>query len=136
MAGLPKSYIKKYGITKKAWRMYRASKKKGKSTSKTRKSSKKSRGGNRKVARRGFNTAKIMSMMRMVSLVAPMATRMLESSTPEQKLNRTIADYTGYHLRDGTWSLNNLKRGWLPYLTTSLVTYGIPKLTGLIRKLI
>ena len=28
MAGLPKSYIKKYGISKKAWRMYRASKRK------------------------------------------------------------------------------------------------------------
>ena len=59
-SGLPKAIIKKYGITKKAWRVYRGRKGKRRKTTKSRKVSRTrrrnptvKRGGGR-VARRGF----------------------------------------------------------------------------------
>lgn len=58
MPGLPKSYIKKYGVSKKAWRMYRASKNKRKSRPKTTKRSVKRtarRRSYRKTRRRSSN---------------------------------------------------------------------------------
>ena len=134
MAGLPKSYIKKYGITKKAWRMYRSSKKKTKSKSKTRKTSNK-KGGKRKLARKGFNTAKIFSLLRTASLLAPVASRLIGPGNMQQKLGWTLEDFTGYSISNQTFKFDRLKRGWLPYLATSVVTHGIPKLTSLIRKL-
>lgn len=53
MTGLPKSIIKKYGITKKAWQMYRGSKKKTKrKTTKTKTSRRKSKTAKKKTKRR------------------------------------------------------------------------------------
>lgn len=134
MAGLPKSYIKKYGITKKAWRMYRASKKKSKSKSKTRKTSNKK--GGRKMAKSGFNTAKIFSLLRTVSLLAPAVSHLLTPTTNQERLIRTVRDYTGYNITHQKLEPNRLLVGWGPYLMTNLMTYGVPKLTKLIRNII
>ena len=64
--GLPKSIIKKYGVSKKAWQVYKEQKKGGRKTkSKSKKSKSKKSGGRKKVAkkktyrRRSFGFGKI-----------------------------------------------------------------------------
>jgi len=55
LAGLPKSYIKKYGISKTAWRKYRASKSRKAPSRKTRKVSRTARRSRRSSRRRSYS---------------------------------------------------------------------------------
>ena len=142
MAGLPKSLIKKYGITKKAWRIFRGRKAK-KRTSKTRRSSKPKKrrryvtrprkkrrsGGGRNLA----GTA--MKWIRITALVAPAIHSAIGGGTPEQKLNEAMRKYTGFNAADGSFDWTWLSKGWGPYLGAVLATYGIPKLAAIIRRL-
>ena len=146
MPGLPKKYIKKYGVSKKAWREYRKAQGKGKrrSASRSRPSPKPRRrstsGSKRKVSsvskRRGFLSAQtIMKFARIGALVAPAAAVALSAQTPSNKVAEGIRWYTGFNIHNGTWSWQNLLRGWTPYVATSLITHGISKLSGIIRRL-
>ena len=150
--GLPKKYIKKWGITKKAWREYHAAQARkakhiGCSKSRTRKSKttrrknpkrRVRRTGRRRKRRGGKSIARtVMKWLRIGALVAPAAAAAIDPKwpRPKDKLHVIIYRYTGYDMSTGRWNPAALSQGWGPYIVTCLLTYGIPKLSGIIRKL-
>jgi len=82
----------------------------------------------------GFNTSKMFKFLRIGALAAPAAVRALGPGTAQQKFTLAICDYTGFDMSNGTFHAEYLKRGWLPYIATAALTYGIPKLLQLIRR--
>ena len=82
----------------------------------------------------GFNTSKMFKFLRIGALAAPAAVRAFGPGTPQQKFTLAICDYTGFDMSNGTFHAEYLKRGWLPYIATAALTYGIPKLLQLIRR--
>jgi len=139
--GLPKSIIKKYGISKKAWRVFRG-KKKGSSRprpkSKARKVRYLARRYFRKKKRRGGKslTTTAFKLVRLGALAAPAVNELVfGADTPAGRVKHVIKAYTGYDMYSGTFAFENLARGWLPYIGACLVTYGVPKLTSIIRRL-
>jgi len=137
--GLPKSIIKKYGITKKAWSVYRGRKRK---TSRTRKARPSRRKGVRKMARRrnrgGGNSIQrtAFKWIRIGALAAPAIVEFaFGADTPSGKAFHTIRRYTGFDFYTKTWDITNLIEGWGPYLGAVLTTYGIPKIAGILRRL-
>lgn len=138
MARLPKHIIKKYGITKKAWRIFKGRKRKTNKPRQTKKTRRrrKSTGGNKRVTRRGFlNTQSIFKWLRIGALLAPAAARALGPGSADVKVKRILLDYTGYNMDTRRWRWDVMISAWTPFLVTSLMTYGIPKLTGIIRRL-
>ena len=150
--GLPKSYIKKWGITKKAWREYHAAQARkakhiGYSKSRTTKSkttrrkktnpTRRVKRTGRKKRRRGGKSLQrtVFKWLRVASLVAPAVNDILRGATPQQKAVFVIESYSGYNIDRGEFNAKWLARGWMPFLLTSLATYGIPKLMGIIRRL-
>jgi len=138
MARLPKSIIKKHGISKKAWRVFKGRKKSTKSrvskpkrrrTYMTRRRRKKRGGGGKSIT----NTA--MKWIRIGALVAPGVVSFTGPGTLEDKIDNALWKYTGYSTKHGTWDWSALSQGWGPYLAAVLTTYGIPKLAGIIRRL-
>lgn len=151
--GLPKSYIKKWGISKLAWRKFRAgaltrgirtrtkaikrrirrsNPKKGKTKTKKRRvvrTARKKRRGGKSMTRTAFK------LVRLGALAAPAFARAMESGTPEHKVQMAVADYTGFQIWNKTFAWENLIRGWGPYVGAILTTYGIPKISAIIRKL-
>jgi hypothetical protein len=139
MARLPKSLIKKYGISKKAWSIF---KRRRKSPSRTRKASPSRRRGGRKTMarrkkRRGGKsiTQQAFKWIRVGALVAPAVSRALDSTAPKEKIERIFEDYTGYNVNDRTFKWESLARGWMPYVASVLVTKGVQKISGILRRL-
>lgn len=139
--GLPKSYIKKYGgISKKAWAEYRKSRK-GKKT--TKKSSAGKKRSVRKMVRRKksrrrsfFSTASIFKYLRIGALIAPGAYIFSKTSgTGMQKLSTALQAYAGIKSTTGKFDGAILAQAWIPFLMSNLVTLGIGKLNGIIRRL-
>lgn len=129
MPGLPKSYITKYGITKKAWREYRASKKGGKSKAKKSRATK-PKGGKRKVGRRSFlSPSTLFKFIRIGALAAPAVARYKRFGVAE-----ALKGFSGVGT-DNKFRWATLAEMWVPYLATCLVTHGIGKLNGIIRRL-
>ena len=146
--GLPKSYIKKWGITKKAWREYHAAQARkakhiGYSKSRTTKSKTKPkkrrvrRTGRRKKRRGGKSLqTTVFKWLRVISIFAPEAYHALVEKKPAGRVFADmIYDKTGYNMADGTFKLERLAKGWGPFVMTCLATYGIPKLVGIIRRI-
>lgn len=151
--GLPISYIKKWGISKKAWREFRkGTLTKGvptRTTSKYRRrvdSRKGAKGSNprrkrsmvrRRKRRRGGKSLQKQAFkwLRIGMLAAPAIRDVLRPVPPEKKLWHIVYDYGGFDMDDGTWDIKRMATGWLPFLGACLATYGIPKIIGLIRRL-
>ena len=89
----------------------------------------------RKVGKSGFNTQKIMKYVRLAALGAPAAAIAMGAGTPEQKIRSGIVRYTGFNMDTGEFSFASLAKGWTPFAAATAVTYGIPKLAGIIRGL-
>ena len=154
--GLPKSYIKKWGISKLAWRKFRA----GALTKGIRTRTKAIKRRIRR-ARRGRNPARRRGVRRMVrryrrrrrrggksmtrtafklirlgALAAPaLAHGMRRDLDTREKIITVFSRYTGYRMDDGTFHSEYLAEGWGPYIMACVATYGIPKLVGIIRRL-
>jgi len=149
MVGLPKSIIKKYGISKKAWSVFRGRKGRKKSKSRTRRSKttrrKKRNNPVRRVRRsvrrrrkRGGGksiTRSLMKWVRVGALAAPAAAIAMSGDSTQGKIEQVIEAYTGYNIPSRQMNFGSLLRGWGPFLGATLVTYGIPKLAGILRKL-
>lgn len=141
MVGLPKAYIKKWGVTKLAWKKFRAKALSGSRRKPRRKKSNPKRRSVRRMAnkkkRRGGKsiTRTAFKLIRIGALGAPALGRAMQKSSTQDKINDGVEDYTGYSLRHKDFKLERLARGWSPYLGACLATYGIPKLIGIIRKL-
>lgn len=153
--GLPKSYIKRWGISKLAWRKFRAGAlTKGIRTrtkaikrrirrSRRRSNPARKRGGRRMVRRyrrkrrRGGKsmTRTAFKLIRLGALVAP-GISVYASSTeaPMRRIARALLMYSG-HDPDGRFDGAILAHAWGPFLITTLATYGIPKIAGIIRRL-
>lgn len=141
MRGLPKSIIKKYGVTKKAWRVYRARKGKKRSSKSKRSSNPKKKvkrmAKKKKSRRSGFSANSMFKWIRIGALVGPGAAELM-GVTGHDVSHRpawVLSYYTGYDISDGGFYPDRLKIGWGPYLMAVLTTYGIPKLAGIIRRL-
>lgn len=93
----------------------------------------KPKGGNRKVGKNGFNTQKIFKYMRIGALTLPAAQTILSNQQPATKINQLKKDYFGVDA-NGQFNLAYLAKGWMPFIASSLVTIGIPKLMSLIRR--
>lgn len=137
MAGKTKAQRK--AIFKAAARGWNKGKPRSTSRSKPKSaSSRRSSSTPRRVNRMGtntFNTQKLFSLLRKASLIAPAAGVVMSSASPQTKVVQGIELYTGYNIETGMFHFEALKRGWTPYVVTSLVTHGIPKLIGLMKGL-
>ena len=140
--GLPASYIKKWGVSKRAWREYKKGKKKN--PSRTRKKAKTRRKGGYKMARRKKRrrggksiTQQVFKWIRVGALVAPGVGQAIrwKDSGGEIMASQVVRVYTGYDWVSGQWKWEWLTEGWMPYLGSILATKGIQKLSGIIRRL-
>ncbi len=137
MPGLPKKYAK-MGF-KKGWREFRKSKRK-RSKPKAKPKPKRRSSPKRKVSsvtkRRSFlNTQTVMRLARVAALVGPAAGIALGTGSARAKIRDALIAYTGYNIDNGSFNLARLGQGWLPFISTSLATVGISKLSGIIRRL-
>ena len=143
--GLPKSIIKKYGISKKAWRVFRGRKKSGsrKVTRKRNNPKRRTRKlGRRKRRRRGKNIAgTVEKFLKIGALVAPAGVVATQPLAPDQKLNEIIRLYTGVNIK---WSMESndfkfdwrrLAMGWGPFAMANLIPAAIHKINGIIRRI-
>lgn len=92
-------------------------------------------GNKKKRSSSGFSTARVMKIIRLAALVGPGAHAAMQPVPMEEKVVQAVELYTGYHIRQGTFRTDKLALGWGPFLMASVITYGIPKLTGILRRL-
>jgi hypothetical protein len=78
---------------------------------------------------------KVFKWVRVGALVAPAVSEVLRYPGDPNVVNTIMESYTGYNMVNGTWNIEALKRGWLPYLGACLATYGIPKISSILRRL-
>lgn len=151
MARLPKSIIKKYGITKKAWQVFRGRAgrvrrriRRPRRTRRRRTNPGRKRGGRRMVRRyrrkRRRGGKSILrtgfKLIRLGALAAPgIGVALRTDLSPQAKIDGAFRMYTGYEMSTGRWKFEWLASGWLPYIGACLATYGIPKLTSILRRL-
>jgi len=160
--GLPKSIIKKYGISKKAWRVFRGRKKRPRSRVSNPKRKRRTRKlGRRKNKRKGGKSLQttVFKWLRVGALLTPAAVVATQPMKLDQKANEILRLYTGVNIKHSMASnslqfdwgrlamgwlpfltatlttYGRLAMGWLPFLTATLTTYGIPKLAGIIRRI-
>ena len=134
--GLPKKYAK-MGF-KAGWKAYKAA-----NPTKFKGKQKKKKGGNPKTAKKNnlrraksfLNVNTLMKIDRAVAFLAPRARAVMIPTTPHGKLDAYVATVSGYNMANGNWSWDSLVKGWLPYLATSVVSKGIGKINGIIRRL-
>jgi len=89
--------------------------------------------GGRKVAK-GFNTQKMFKLIRLAALAMPAAGVAMGPGSAQEKILSALQLYTG--ARPGApFRADKLAEGWMPFLAATAVTYGIPKLTGILRGL-
>lgn len=95
----------------------------------------KPKGGNRTVGKKSFNTQKLFKYVRLGALAAPIAGVALSSMSTEDKIRNIARNLTGYDYKYGVFDWKWLAQGYGPFVAASAVTYGIPKLTSIIRGL-
>ena len=81
----------------------------------------------------------VFKWIRVGALVAPgviAAKRGLDSGWGiEGAIDQVLQTYTGYSVINNTYSFDELKKGWAPYIASILTTVGIPKVAAIIRRL-
>lgn len=77
----------------------------------------------------------LFKWIRLGSIVAPGLGRYAEiRGSPMFKIEGAIKSYAGIRT-DNIFDGELLMRMWTPLLATTLVTYGIPKIAGILRKM-
>ncbi len=90
----------------------------------------------RKRKRGGKSTQRtVFKLLRLAALVGPGVVAATKGKTLEERFSYILAKYTGYEAWNEKFNPAQLVEGYGPFLITCLVTYGIPKLTSLIRRL-
>jgi len=137
MARLPKSIIKKYGISKKAWRVFRGRKKRPRSRVSNPKTKRRTRRMVRRKKRRGGKSlqATVFKWMRVGAIFAPGLAIAVQKKSTEAKVEEVVEAYFGYNIPQKKMVFSSLLRGWGPFIGATLVTYGIPKLAGILRRI-
>lgn len=90
----------------------------------------------RRSARSFLNFQTLGKFVRLGAFVAPGKEMwdMYQGNVGDQVLG-TIGAYSGYQLGTKSWEWALLAKMWTPYLASNLVTHGISKLNGIIRRL-
>ncbi len=79
----------------------------------------------------------MFGLVRKLSLVAPAIGIALGGGTgPKDKIDRGVLAYTGYNMATQAFEMGPLRNTYSPYLASTLITTGIPKLAGFIRSVI
>jgi hypothetical protein len=136
--GLPKSIIKKYGISKKAWSVFRGRRTKSRPRSRVSNPKRRVKRTARKKKRRGGGRniqATIFKWLRVGALVGPGVVAATKGGTWEEKASYVLAKYTSYESWNNRFNAAQLVEGYAPFLAATLATYGIPKIAGIIRRL-
>lgn len=92
------------------------------------------KGGKSTMGKSGFNTQKIFKYLRIGALALPAAQTIMSTAPLPQKINQLKSDYFGVDAQ-GNFSLQRLGKGWIPFLAATAVTYGVPKIASIIRRL-
>lgn len=88
---------------------------------------------NKTPKRNGFSTQKIFKFVRIAALALPAAMIAMAPGSTEQKLARAARAYFGIDPVTKRFQLGHLAEGWGPFVGSILVTYGIPKIAGILR---
>lgn len=88
---------------------------------------------NKTKRRSGINTQKIFKFVRLGALALPAVAIALQPTTMQEKIKQGSLAYFGFNPDDGSFKLERLARGWMPFAAATGVTYGIPKLAGMLR---
>lgn len=123
MPGLPKSFIKKYGVSKKAWREYRKSMGAKRDSKTTRKPNPRrvKKMAKKKRSRRYTMTIPIAPIIGLgVGLAEPLSNAIFKGEW-DTSLNHLGAIYTGYNAMAGEFQPDMLKKGLFPLILGALV---------------
>jgi hypothetical protein len=126
MAKLPKSIIKRYGITKKAWQVFRG---KRRGTSRKPKMVRRTRRSYRPWRRRRSRGKRTIPILPIVGLVA--ATNAysgwdaLKQGRFGDWAEAFTAGMTGYSIKSGDWNAEHLKQGLMPVVAGALGHYAM-----------
>ncbi|GAH44540.1 unnamed protein product [marine sediment metagenome] len=121
---------------KQAAASWKGGRKKSSTSRKTSSTSRsRTKGRVRKVGKNGFNTQKIMKYIRMASLATPIVAGVAQHGMTIEAAKAAMKGYTGVDLATGQFDLKALIAGWTPFVAATAVTYGVPKLAGIIRGL-
>ena len=134
--GLPKSIIKKYGISKKAWRVFRGRKKSKSSVSRrktTRRKTKSNPKGGRKTSKSLYRS--VVKLAKGVALLAPAVAEAVQPTSTLNKVSGIAVKYTGYDIVQRKWKLGKLVEGWGPYVGVSVGEKIVSKVNSIIRGL-
>jgi len=138
--GLPKSIIKKYGITKKAWRVFRRGKKKSRSPRKT-KTTRRERGspkkGGKSMARGKSLVQTATKLAKAGAILAPVAIAATSPGDLRHKTVMWISFMSGIDLggAKAKFRSERLLTGWGPYIGVSVASKIASKINGLIRSI-
>lgn len=83
----------------------------------------------------GFNSQKLMKIVRMAALGAPAIAAVSQYGFTKDAAITAIKGYTGINPNNGQFDAPALIAGWTPYLASILITNGIPKISGILRGL-
>lgn len=99
----------------------------------TKRSNSTPKGGKSRMGKKnGFNTQKIFKYVRLGALALPAASTIATSGLSVTSLNKIKSDYFGIW-SDGSFHWESLAKGWMPFAAATLLTYGIPKATSILR---
>lgn len=118
MKGLPKSYIKKYGISKKAWREFRKSK--SRKVTKRKKNNPK-RSGKKTTRRRNSFTIPLGPVLGLAAGMAGPIKKLIDGEV-EAAMEIAVENYTGFNIPQQKWNPTSLGRGLIP-LVLGLVVH-------------
>ena len=80
-------------------------------------------------------TRTAFKLIRLGALIGGGAAEGMQYTRTEDKIIGGLLSYGGYDWSGKKFNLATLGRAWMPYVAACLVTYGIPKLTSIIRRL-
>lgn len=80
-------------------------------------------------------TQQAFKWIRIGALIAPEAAEIMQYGLTRGSIRTIISNKTGFNIDTKTFDASQLIKGWGPYLASMLITYGIPKLSGIIRRL-
>jgi len=90
----------------------------------------------KKKKRRGKSLQKtVFKWLRIGALVAPAGAIAIGTDSNEAKIEQFVEAYFGYNIPQKKMVWTSLLRGWGPFIGATLVTYGIPKIAGILRRI-
>ena len=112
-----------------------SSKRKGNPSKNTKRRKNKNMGKKKKRRNGNHLTATAMKFIRIGALMTPAIAAATEPGDIGHKFRLGMRLYTGYSIKEKKFRFSDLAAGWTPYLMSVLVTRGIQKISGILRRL-